>query len=79
MGITVDSGAADSVESPLSFPGYKVVEHATPQFYQSATGEPIVNLGEQTIAMVTDEDTLRHEVPSYEKGEEAAGVCQEDR
>ena len=78
MGITVDSGAADSVESPLSFPGYKVVEHATPQFYQSATGETIINIGEQTIAMVTD-DTLRHEVPSYEQGEEAAGVCQEDR
>ena len=58
MGITVDSGAADSVASPLSFPGYNVVEHPSPQLYQSATGEPIVNLGEQTIAMVTDEGTL---------------------
>ena len=58
-GITVDSGAADSVASPESFPGYRVVEHAAPQFYQSATGEPIVNLGEQSIAMVTDEGTLR--------------------
>ena len=54
IGITVDSGAADSVASPESFPGYEVVEHPTLQFYQSATGEPIINLGEQSIAMVTD-------------------------
>ena len=59
IGITVDSGAADSVASPESFPGYRIVEHIIPMFYQSATGEPIINLGEQSIAMVTDEGTLR--------------------
>ena len=59
IGITVDSGAADSVASPESFPGYRIVEHITPKFSQSATGEPIINLGEQSIAMVTDEGTLR--------------------
>ena len=45
--------------SPESFSGYKIVEHLTPKFYQSATGESIINLGEQSIAMVTDEGTLR--------------------
>ena len=32
MGITVDSGAADSVASPKSFPGYRIVEHLNPRF-----------------------------------------------
>ena len=49
----VDSGAADSVASPESFPGYRVIEHACSQFFQSATGEPIISLGEQMVAMVT--------------------------
>ena len=59
MRVTVDSGAADSVASPDSFPGYTVIEHTSPQFFQSATGEPIVNMGEQLVAMVTEEGTLR--------------------
>ena len=59
VGITVDSGAADSVASPESFPGYEVRAHPNPQFFQSATGEPIVNLGEQMVAMITEEGTLR--------------------
>ena len=57
--VTVDSGAADSVASPETFPGYQVVEHAAPQYFQSATGEPIINMGEQVVAMVTEEGTLR--------------------
>ena len=59
VGVTVDSGAADSVADPESFPGYAVIDHPKPQFFQSATGEPIVNLGEQTVAMVTEEGSLR--------------------
>ena len=59
VGITVDSGAADSVADPESFPGYSVRKHPRPIFYQSATGEPITNIGEQTIALVTKEGSLR--------------------
>ena len=33
--------------------------HDSPVFYQSATGEPIVNVGEQGINMVTREGTVR--------------------
>ena len=59
VGITIDSGAADSVADPGVFPGYSVRKHDRPIFYQSATGEPITNVGEQDIAMVTREGTLR--------------------
>ena len=59
VGITVDSGAADSVAAPDAFPGYPVKKHPTPIFYQSATGEPITNTGSQQVALVTNEGTLR--------------------
>jgi hypothetical protein len=59
IGVTVDSGAADSVAAPETFAGYPVTPHDQLQFYQSATGEPIVNIGEQLVAMVTNEGTLR--------------------
>ena len=59
VGVTVDSGVADSIASTDSFPGYVVTPHLNPFFYQSATGEPIVNEGEQVVAMVTSEGTLR--------------------
>ena len=59
VGVTIDSGAADSAAAPESFPGYAVIQHSAPQFYQSATGEPIVNVGEQMVTMVTGEGALR--------------------
>ena len=59
VAITVDSGAADSVADPECFPGYLVKTHPKPIFYQSATGEPITNTGEQAIAVVTREGSLR--------------------
>ena len=59
VGITIDSGAADSVADPRAFPGYGVKRHETPRFAQRATGEPIVNVGEQDIALVTQEGSLR--------------------
>ena len=59
VAITVDSGAADSVVNPDMFPGYAVRKHERPIFYQSATGEPICNRGEQDIALLTREGTLR--------------------
>ena len=59
VGITVDSGAADSVADPRAFPGYEVRKRLSPVFYQSATGEPITNVGEQQIALLTNEGTLR--------------------
>ena len=59
MSITFGSGAAESVASPEAFPGYPVKPHPKPILYQSATGEPIVNRGEQQIAMVTSEGALR--------------------
>ena len=49
VAITVDSGAADSVADPGSFPGYQVTKHDVPVFYQSATGEPIQNVLQQDI------------------------------
>ena len=57
--VTVDSGAADSVASPDAFPGYCVVAHPKPEFFQSATGEPIINEGEQRVAMITEEGSAR--------------------
>ena len=45
--------------SPDSFPGYEVVKHDKLIFYQSATGQPICNVGRQDIAFLTKEGTLR--------------------
>ena len=59
MSITVDSGAEESVADPDNFPGFGVVPHPRPIFYQSASGEPICNRGTQEIAMVTKEGSLR--------------------
>ena len=59
VGITIDSGTADSVADPLSFPGYAVARHDGPIMYQSATGEPITNVGEQSVCLLTKEGSLR--------------------
>ena len=59
VGITIDSGAADSVADPESFPGYAVRKHASPICYQSPTGERITNTGEQDIALLIREGSLR--------------------
>ena len=58
-GIMIDSGAAESVADPKTFPGYGVRRHERPIFYQSATGEPITNIGEQEVALVTGEGSVR--------------------
>ena len=44
---------------PGSFPGYGVVKHERPIMYQSATGEPITNVGEQSVCLLTKEGSLR--------------------
>lgn len=55
----VDSGAAESVADPGCFPGYQVTNHDVLVFYQSATGEPIQNVGQQNIALLTREGRLK--------------------
>lgn len=57
--ITIASGAADSVADPGCFPGYEVPRHEHPVRYQSATGELITNVGEQSIALLTNDCTFR--------------------
>ena len=45
--VTVDSGAAGSVIHPDEEPEYPRVQHLEPIFYQTASGEPLENNGEQ--------------------------------
>ena len=59
VGITVDVGAADSVADPKAFLGKEVKRHPSPVVYQSATGEHITNIGEQQVALLTNEGRLR--------------------
>ena len=62
VSIAVDSGACDNVISPDDVPEQPVVESAASKkgenFY-SATGEPIPNLGDIKLPMITREGTAR--------------------
>ena len=62
IAIAIDSGACDNVISPEDVPEQEVVESVESrkgeQFY-SATGEPIPNLGDIKLPMVTLEGTSR--------------------
>ena len=58
MYITINSGAAESAADPRQFPGYEVVRHPSPIYYQSAAGQAIMNVGEQEVGMmVLSEET----------------------
>ena len=57
--LTVDSGAAESVIPPWLVTNYPIVKPLHPIWYQSATGEPIADEGEQQIPVVTQAGRLR--------------------
>ena len=59
VGITADSGAADSVADPGCFPGYEVKRHAQPVYYELATGEPTTLVDEHRVARVAQEGLVR--------------------
>ena len=52
MRITIDSGAAESVIPSNAIPEYIAIMHEGEIYYQTASGEIIVNEGEQKLPMV---------------------------
>ena len=62
LSIAIDSGACESVIDPAHVPGVSLEEtigSKTGEDFQSATGEPIPNLGELKLAMITRERSIR--------------------
>lgn len=59
MKVTVDSGAAESVIPPDETCDYPVKQHADDIYYGTASGEPLKNLGEVRLPMVTPSRRLR--------------------
>ena len=59
MEVTVDSGAAESVIPLQENTMYKTRKHGVDNWYQTASGEPIIHEGEQTLLMVTPSGKLR--------------------
>ena len=62
LSIAVDSGACESVVDPEQVPGLKLIdtsESLASEEFQSATGEPIPNLGSIQVPMYTRESTIR--------------------
>ena len=63
LAITIDSGACDNVADPEQLPTVGLVQTKESLSgegdFQSATGEPIANLGEMKVPMITRENTLR--------------------
>ena len=60
--VAIDSGACDNVIDPDELPEHEVRETRASKDgdeFSSATGEPIPNLGEMSIMMVTRERTTR--------------------
>jgi len=60
--VAIDSGACDNVIDPDELPEHNVRETAASRAgeqFASATGDPIPNLGEMGILMITREDTVR--------------------
>ena len=59
MRVTVDSGAAESVIPTDEMPEYTKHRHPVEEYFQTATGEPIVNEGEQRLPILTPSGHLR--------------------
>ena len=59
MRVTVDSGAAESVIPTDEMPEYTKHRHPVEEYVQTATGEPIVNEGEQRLPILTPSGHLR--------------------
>jgi hypothetical protein len=59
LAVAVDSGAAESVIPTGSIKGWKVTAPSQPEWYQSATGEPMENKGAQTLPLVPDAGGIR--------------------
>ena len=62
VSIAIDSGACDSVISPEHVPDHEVhesVESRRGEIFQSATGEPILNLGDFRLPLYMREGTVR--------------------
>ena len=62
ISIAVDSGACESVIDPSDVPSISLREtkgSKSGEDFQSATGEPIANLGELKIGLITRESTIR--------------------
>ena len=60
--IAIDSGACDSAIDPENVPGVQLMdtkESLSGEEFQSATGEPIPNLGELKVSLLTRGHTLR--------------------
>ena len=58
----MDSGAAETVIPYMAVPGHPIYETDASRNglnYASATGDPIPNLGEQRLPLVTSEGSLR--------------------
>ena len=62
VSIAIDSGACDSVNSPEHVPDHEVHESAEflrGENFQSASGEPILNLGDLRLPLYMREGTVR--------------------
>ena len=59
MAVTIDSGAAESVIPLNEVQTYEKRRHPNSIWYQTASGEPLINEGEQTVPMVTPSGKLR--------------------
>ena len=62
LSIAIDSGACDNVIDPKDIPDVSLqdtVDSLAGNDFCSATGDPISNLGELQVPMVTREKTLR--------------------
>ena len=76
----IDSGAFDSVISPEHVPDHEVhesVESWRGENFQSATEEPIPNLGRLAVATVQGRNSQRHGHESF-PCDKAFGFCEED-
>ena len=61
LSLTVDSGASETVIHHDQIRGYEIRETSSTKGmnFVSASGDPIPNLGEQVLPLLTEEDTLR--------------------
>ena len=59
MKVTVDSGAAESVIPPDVIDNYPLIQHKDDIYYGTASGEPLKNLGELKLPMVTPSRRLK--------------------
>ena len=81
MSIAIDSGACDSVISPEHVPDHEVhesVESRRGEDFQSATGEPIPNLGDLQLPLYMRDGTVRGMVIKASLVTKPFGLCEED-